>query len=108
MTDLAEAQARLERLTGIVREAWGAVDADAEVSGTLRQDGKVDLRVVSRSFEGKGGLEREAFFWPAFESVPKSELIYMTYCLLLTPDEALRHFTSPEEDTGTDNADSWA
>lgn len=106
--DLAEAEARLERLIGIVREAWGDRDAEAEVSGTLRRDGKVDLRVVSGLFVGKGGLEREAFFWPAFESVPKSELIYMTYCLLLTPDEALRHFAGPEGETGTDNADSWA
>ncbi len=103
----AESESRLERLVTIVREEWGARDADAEVRGTLHGDGKADITVISQLFADKDGLEREAFFWPAFESVPKSELIYMTYCLLLTPEEAERHFSGSGANLGTDNVDSW-
>ncbi|HZO91157.1 MAG TPA: hypothetical protein VFB38_22720 [Chthonomonadaceae bacterium] len=93
--DARAAKARQERLERIVRERWGARDPEAQVTSVLRPDGKVDMTVVSRLFEGLGGLEREALFWPTFDPVPKSDLIYMTYCLLLTPEEAARHFAAP-------------
>jgi hypothetical protein len=104
----AEAQALQSRLEAVVREQWGERDPEVQVSSVLREDGKVDMTVVSRLFEGKDGLEREAFFWPTFAPVPKSDLIYMTYCLLLTPEEAARHFAAPGPPSGTDNTDAWA
>src|SRR5690349_20050728 len=96
-------QARLEQR---VREQWQREDPELRVSSRLRPDGKIDMTVVSRLFAGKDGLEREAFFWPTFADVPDSELISMTYCLLLTPEEAERHFAAP--DTDQDNTDNWA
>jgi hypothetical protein len=106
MDEAAKAlQARLESL---VRARWGERDPDAKVSSTVRDDGKVDLMVVSRLFEGKDGLEREAFFWPVFAPVPKSDLIHMTYCLLLTPEEAARLFARPGPPPGKDYQDNWA
>ncbi len=105
--EAAEAQARQNRLEQIVRERWGEQDPAVVVTSSLRDDGKVDMVVVSRLFEGKDGLEREACFWPAFASVPKSDLIYMTYCLLLTPEEAARHFAEPGPPPGRDNEDAW-
>src|SRR5947199_1043492 len=106
--DEAEAKALKARLETVVQEQWGALDPDVQVSGLLHADGKIDLTVVSRLFEGKDGLEREAAFWPVFASVPKSELIHMTYCLLLTPQEAARHFAQAGPRPGKDNADEWA
>jgi hypothetical protein len=84
-TAVRDLQGRLENL---VREQWSARDPEARVISRLREGGKIDLTIVSRLFAGQDGLEREALFWPVFASVPKSELIYMTYCLLLTPEEA--------------------
>jgi hypothetical protein len=89
------AEARRARLEALIRARWGEQDPDARIASTLRSDNKIDVTVVSRLFEEKDGLEREAFFWPVFASVPRSDLIYMTYCLLLTPEEAARHFAAP-------------
>jgi hypothetical protein len=85
-------QARLEQL---IRERWSVLDPEVVVSSRLREGMKIDITVISRSFEGKDDLERSASFWPVFEPVPRSELIYMTYCLLLTPEEAADYFTAP-------------
>lgn len=102
--NLAALQDRLETL---IRLQWSEVDSEVVVTTKLRNGKKVDVTVISSLFEGKDGLAREAFFWPVFETVPKSELIYMTYCLLLTPDEAATHFSGTREDTGKSYVDSW-
>ena len=96
-----------ERLETLVREEWQKRDPDAEVFSTMRGPNKIDMRVVSHLFEGKDGLEREAFFYPVFETVPKTDMLYMTYCLLLTPQEAARNFAVPNARMGQDNADEW-
>ncbi len=95
------------RLETLVREEWGLHDPDALVSTTLRGDNKIDMKVVSRLFEGKDGLEREAFFYPVFDPVPKTEMLHMTYCLLLTPHEAARNFAMPGESAKEENTDNW-
>lgn len=82
-----EANDRQVRLETLVREQAAQWDPDARVTALVRPDGKVDITVVSRLFEGKDSRDREAAFWPVFDPVPKSELIYLTYCLLLTPAE---------------------
>ena len=66
------------------------------------------MRVVSHLFAGKDGLERESLFYPVFDPVPKTDMLYMTYCLLLTPQEAARNFATPTRPTGENNADAWA
>ncbi len=96
-----------ERLETLVRERWGENDPDVEVSTTLRKDNKIDMRVVSRLFEGKDGLEREAFFYPVFDPVPKTEMLHMTYCLLLTPQESARNFAVPHSNLNQNDADNW-
>jgi hypothetical protein len=83
---------RQVRLEALLRERFHDMDPDAVVRSAVRPDGKVDLTVVSRLFEGKDSREREGLFWPVFDPVPKSELIYLTYSLLLTPDEARHDF----------------
>lgn len=89
-----EPQERLERLLEVIKETWGEKDSDAEYHGVLRPKGLVDLTVISPKFEGLDGLERESLFWRAFDGVPRDLLVYMTYCLLLTPAEAKRHFAN--------------
>ena len=99
-----QSEALRRRLEDLVRERWGEQDPAVQVSSVLRAGGKIDMTVISDLFAGKDGLEREAFFWPVFDPVPKSELIYMTYCLLLTPEEASLHFTrSSPSATPTDD-----
>jgi hypothetical protein len=104
----AAATALQARLESLVRTRWSELDPDVKVSSSVRADGKVDMMVVSRLFAGKDGLKREAFFWPVFAPVPKSDLVHMTYCLLLTPEEAARHFAHPGPPPGQDNQDNWA
>ncbi len=107
-TDWTEAQARQARLEDVARRGWSAQDPDAVVASVLHADGKVDLTVISRLFEGRDAREREAFFWPVFAPVPRADLLYMTYCLLLTPGEAARNFATPGPPAGEDNHDDWA
>jgi hypothetical protein len=106
--DTAEVEALRERLEALVRERWGVYDPDVQVSSTLRSDRKIDMRVVSHLFEGKDGLERESLFYPVFDPVPKTDMLHMTYCLLLTPQEAARNFATPVSRTGENNLDTWA
>ena len=106
--DEAAARALQARLENIVRTRWGALDPDVQVSSVLRDDGKVDMTVISRLFEGKDGLEREAAFWPVFAPVPIADLVHMTYCWMLTPEEARRHLASAGTLPGEDNQDNWA
>ena len=102
--DRTAAEQLRAHLEAVIRGGWHARDPEAQVTSVLRADNMIDITVVSELFEDKNGLEREAFFWPVFDPVPKYDLIYMTYCLLLTPEEAAR-IGSP---TGKDNRDDWA
>lgn len=105
--DKEAAEALQARLEHRIRAYWSAQDPDVQVSSLLHADGRIDLTVVSRLFADKDGLEREAFFWPVFAPVPKSELIQMTYCLLLTPEEAARHFALSGPPQGQSYHDDW-
>jgi hypothetical protein len=106
--DTAEAERLRTHLEDVIRAGWSERDPEVQVSGKLRSDNMIDLTVVSVLFVGKSGLEREAFFWPVFAPVPRADLIYMTYCLLLTPDEATRQFSPGTPVPDQDNADDWA
>ena len=92
----AENESLRERLEHLLQEGWRDRDPAVRITSALRPDGKIDIRVVSQVFEGMDGLEREACFWPLFASVPKPDLVRMTYCLLLTPGEVRRNFTDME------------
>lgn len=83
--ELRTLQARLEE---VVRQGWGTRDPQAQVTSVLRDGNKIDMTVVSKLFAGMEWREREAAFWPVFAAVPKYDLLYMTCCLLLTPEEA--------------------
>ena len=98
--ELSALQARLEE---VVRQGWGERDPDVEVTSVLRDGNKIDMTVISQRFAGLEGRDREASFWPVFDPVPKYDLVYMTYCLLLTPEEAAVGRSSQ----GTVNADDW-
>jgi hypothetical protein len=99
--ELRALQARLEE---VVRQGWRERDPEVQVSSVLRDGNKIDMTVISTQFAGLEGRDREARFWPVFDPVPKYDLVYMTYCLLLTPEEAAHRNPSP----GNDNADDWA
>jgi hypothetical protein len=106
--DRAEAERLQAHLVEIIRAGWAIRDPEVRVTGLLRADHMIDITVVSALFAGKDGLAREAFFWPVFNPIPRSELIYMTYCLLLTPEEAARQFASGMPVPAQDNAEDWA
>jgi hypothetical protein len=97
---------RQVRLEALLRVRLHELDHNAEVRSAVRPDGKIDVTVVSRLFEGKDSRDREALFWPVFDPVPKSELIYLTYCLLLTPDEARRDFGEMLSEPGN-RGENW-
>ena len=99
--ELGALQTRLEE---VVRQGWRERDPDVQVSSVLRDGNKIDMTVISKLFAGLEGREREALFWPVFDPVPKYDLLYMTYCLLLTPEEAVRIEVAPSKD----NTDDWA
>lgn len=82
------------RLETLILARWKDFDPSAKVTSKLREDGKIDFTVISERFASMDGLQREAFFWQSFKEVPKSDLVRMTYGLLMTPDEAMRFSTS--------------
>lgn len=99
--ELRALQARLEE---VVRQGWSERDPEVQVSSVLRDGNKIDMTVISKRFEGLEGRDREASFWPVFDPIPKYDLVYMTYCLLLTPEEAVLTKVAK----GRDNTDDWA
>ncbi|MCW3099217.1 MAG: hypothetical protein JWL77_4835 [Chthonomonadaceae bacterium] len=92
------------RLEEVVRQGWQERDPEVRVSSVLRDGNKIDMTVISKLFASLEGRDREAEFWPVFDPIPKYDLIYMTYCLLLTPEEAARIDASP---AARDNSDDW-
>ena len=99
--ELSALQTRLEEA---VRQGWRAHDPDVQVTSVLRDGNKIDMTVISKVFTGLEGRDREARFWPVFSPVPKYDLLYMTCCLLLTPEEAA---LTPSP-SAKDNTDNWA
>jgi hypothetical protein len=92
-------EARQQRLERAVTTHW---DSEAEIRSHLRPNGMVELTVVSLRFEGVSGSDREGMFWATFAETSREDLIYMAYCLLLTPDEAQRYFApAASEDEAT-------
>ncbi len=83
---------RSAALESLIRDCVRGWDPDAEVRSAFRPDQKMDLTVISTRFEGIDSRDREGSFWQALDPVPKSEMVYLTYCLLLTPREAARNF----------------
>lgn len=105
MSDAEAKDARAAELEAIVREQWSQQDGEARFSLALRPDGLIDLTVISEQFEGRDDRERQALFWPVFDAVPKSDLLHLTCCLLLTPKEAQAYFTDVTPPAAA--ADSW-
>jgi hypothetical protein len=93
------------RLAEQIRDCVAAWDRDSEVQARIRPDGKLDLTVISRRFEGLDSREREAEFWVALDPVPEFEMVFLTYGLLLTPQEAEREFS--EKPVPSVVAENW-
>ena len=85
-----EAEALRASLETLILQKMRLLDPQVLVGSKLREDNKIDVRVVSSRFEGLDAQERERIFWDVFEETPKSELIHMTYALMMTPEEAIR------------------
>jgi hypothetical protein len=77
-----------ERIEQAIRESWSPHDPDIQIIIAAREDGKLDITVISSLFEGRDSFERESDFWPVLRSFSPSDLVHLTYCLLLTPAEA--------------------
>ena len=65
-----------------------------------------DITVVSQRFEGFDSRDREKIFWPVLDDITKSEMLHLTYCLLLTPEEATADFSTEKPDMGS-AAEDW-
>lgn len=92
--ELGALQARLEE---VVRQGWGARDPEMQIISVLRDGNKIDMTVISKLFADLEWRDREAAFWPVFDSVDKYDLLYMTCCLLLTPEEAIQNESASEK-----------
>ena len=101
--ELSALQMRLEE---VVRQGWSERDPEVQVTSVLRDGNKIDMTVISQRFADLEGRDREAFFWPVFDPIPKYDLVYMTYCLLLTPAEAA-DISARSASSKRDNADDW-
>ena len=93
-------------LTDLVRRCALGWDPQADVRSAIRPDGMADVTVVSRRFENCDSREREGIFWPALDPVPRAEMVYFTYFLLLTPEEAARSFDEAAPQTES-VAEDW-
>jgi hypothetical protein len=100
-----QAVAHTERLLELIRSCAEAWDASATVRSVVRPDGKLDLIVTSSRFEGMDSREREAEFWLTLDPLPQTEMVYLTYCLLLTPQEAKQEFS--ERPVTHTQAENW-
>ena len=94
------------RLESLILRELHKEDAQVKVISRLREDQKIDVTVISTLFEGRDGQARESLFWRVFAETPKSELIYMTYALMMTPDEA-KQFSASCMNPNPLPADAW-
>lgn len=89
MSDEGDRQARIGAQ---LRGATAAWDPEATVRSVARPDGMLDVTIISRRFEGLDSRDREEAFWPALDPIAKADMVYLTYCLLLTSEEARQSF----------------
>jgi hypothetical protein len=88
-----------------IRRVWQANDPHVRIvcrpRGNAGAPGMLDVTVVSALFAGQDSEARERLFAPVFADVPRDIQMRMTYCLLLTPDEAAHYFPddAPTETT---------
>ena len=95
-----------ELLIDRLREGVRAWDASTTTRTVILPSGLIDVTVVSSRFQGLNSREREEIFWPALDSIPKPQMIHLTYCLLLSPDEAAESFSDlPRQPSAP--SDSW-
>ena len=73
-------------------ERFRLLDPGAYLINSGHHNGKIDLTVVSTLFEGMDSSDREGLVWPMLRDLPEQDLLRMTYCLFLTPEEAAQHF----------------
>jgi len=77
-----------ERIEQAIREAWSPQDPNIRVEIASREDGKLEITLISAIFEGQDSFERESGLWTVLRSFSPSDLVRLTYSLLLTPAEA--------------------
>jgi hypothetical protein len=77
-----------ERLERAIREAWSSQDPNLQVEIAAHEDGKLEITIISSIFEGQDSFERESRLWTVLRPFSPSDLIRLTYSLLLTPAEA--------------------
>lgn len=54
----------------------------------------IHVLVVSEAFKGMSAEKRDNMVWPILEKLPKDEMIHISLCLLLTPEEAETPFAT--------------
>lgn len=77
-----------ERIEQAIREAWSSQDPSLQIDVAARADGKLEITVISAIFEEQDSFERESRLWTVLRPFSPSDLIHLTYSLLLTPAEA--------------------
>ena len=99
MANFDEGKANIDPTTGIearlrdaISHAWDETGFDFRLIVRPRDDGKLDITVISSTFEGLDSFEREALFWPVIRTLPPDDFVRMTYALLITPDESEHYF----------------
>ena len=90
-------KATRDNIKSLLTQQFGILDPYCRILVNVSRLNKIHIVVVSDLFKKKSLSERDDMVWPILEILPDEEVILITFCLLITPDEALDYF--PDEET---------
>lgn len=78
------------KIRGVLKAELLEKDRTTKMSITPEHGDNIHILIISNLFKGLSFLQRDNIVWPILENALEDfEIVHISLCLLLTPDEAL-------------------
>jgi len=83
-----EVKKPMKHIEQMLKAEFVATHPGSEIQVSEGWGDNIHVLVVSEAFKGMPAEKRDDMVWPILEKLPEDEMIYISLCLLLTPEEA--------------------
>lgn len=89
-----EVKELMKHVEQMLKADFVATHPDSEIQVSEGWGDNIHILVVSEAFKGMPAEKRDDMVWPILEKLPKADMIHISLCLLLTPEEAETPFAT--------------